>query len=78
MANSNGAGQQLTSEVADQGHRGVLADIDGDRDQLGRVNTTRGPNQPLGLGPVHVHHDDTTSGVDEEPASSFVAPPEVV
>jgi hypothetical protein len=57
------AGQQLPGEVAHQRHRGVLADIDRDRHQLGRVDATGRLGQLLGLGAMDMHHEPTTSVV---------------
>jgi hypothetical protein len=54
-------GQQLPGEVAHQRHRGMLADIDRDRDQLRRVDATGRLGQLLGLGAMDMHHEPTTS-----------------
>ena len=55
------AGQQLATEVAHQRHRRVLADIDRDRHQLGRVDATGRLGELLGLGAMDMHHEPTTS-----------------
>ena len=55
------AGQQLPGEVAHQRHRGALADINRNRDQLRRVDTTGRLSELLGLSAMDMHHEPTTS-----------------
>jgi hypothetical protein len=55
----------------------VLADIDRDRHQLGRVDTTGHLGEQLGLGAMDMHHEPTTSVRCEGELAPPYPPPEV-
>jgi hypothetical protein len=55
----------------------MLADIDRDRHQLGRVDATDRLGELLGLGAMDMHHEPTTSVRCEENWHFPYAPPEV-
>ena len=55
----------------------MLADINRDRDQLRRIDTTSRLGELLGLGAMDMHHEPTTSVRCEGELALPYAPPEV-